>query len=73
MLREISQMLDNNALVASLGMINLRAMTINSPADQILQQEVTIHADFPNVTDYNEIEMAIDNLINAASQYAYRK
>ena len=73
MLREISQMLDNNALVASLGMINLRAMTIDSPADQILQQEVTIHADFPNVTDHNEIEMAIDNLINAASQYAYRK
>ena len=66
-------MLDNNALAASLGMINLRAMTINSPADQILQQEVTIHADFPNVTDHNEIEMAIDNLINAASQYAYRK
>lgn len=73
MLREISQMLDNNALAASLGMINLRAMTIDSPADQILQQEVTIHADFPNVTDHNEIEMAIDNLINAASQYAYRK
>lgn len=73
MLREISQMLDNNALVASLGMINLRAMTINSPADQILQQEVHISADFPNVTDHNEIEMAIDNLINAASQYAYRK
>ena len=73
MLREISQMLDNNALVASLGMINLRAMTIDSPADQILQQEVTIHADFPNVTDHNEIEIAIDNLINAASQYAYRK
>ena len=67
MLREISQMLDNNALVASLGMINLRAMTLNSPADQILQQEVTIHADFPNVTDHNEIEIAIDNLINAAS------
>jgi hypothetical protein len=33
MLREISQMLDNNALVASLGAINLAAMTINSPAD----------------------------------------
>lgn len=72
MLREISQMLDNNALAASLGMINLRAMTIDSPADQIFQQEVTIHADFPNVTDHNEIEIAIDNLINAASQHAYK-
>jgi hypothetical protein len=33
MLREISQMLDNNALVASLGAINLHAMTIGNPAD----------------------------------------
>ena len=72
-LREISQMLDNNALVASLGMLNLRAMTVNSEADKVLQQEVTIHADFPNVTDHNEIEIAIDNLINAASQHAYRR
>lgn len=73
MLREISQMLDNNALLASLGMINLSAMTLNTEADKVLQQEVTIHADFPNVTDHNEIEMAIDNLINAASQYANKK
>ena len=71
-LREISQMLDHNALMASLGAINLHAMTIGTPADQILQQEVTIHADFPNVTDHNEIEIAIDNLINAASQHAYK-
>ena len=73
MLREISQMLDNNALLASLGMINLSAMTLSTEADKVLQQEVTIHADFPNVTDHNEIEMAIDNLINAASQYANKK
>ena len=72
MLREISDMLDNNALVASLGAFNLQALTLNTPADQILQQEVTIHADFPNVTDHNEIELAIDNLINAAAQHAYR-
>ena len=72
MLKEISEMLDNNALVASLGAINLRAMTINSPADQVLQQDVTIHAEFPNVTEHTEIELAIDNLINAASQHAYR-
>jgi hypothetical protein len=32
-LREISDMLDNNALIASLGAINLSAMSINSPAD----------------------------------------
>ena len=72
MLREISQMLDTNALVASLGAISLSALSVGNPADQVLQQEVTIHADFPNVTDHNEIEIAIDNLINAASQHAYR-
>lgn len=71
-LREISDVLDQRALIASLGAINLQAMTINSPADEVLRQEVTIHADFPNVTDHNEIELAIDNLINAASQHAYR-
>lgn len=71
-LREISQMLDRDALVASLGAINISALTLDSPADQVLQQEVTIHADFPNVTDHNEIELAIDNLINAASQHAYK-
>jgi hypothetical protein len=32
-LREISQMLDRDALIASLGAINLQAMTLNSPAD----------------------------------------
>ena len=72
-LREISDILDHNALAASLGATNLAAMTISSPTDQILQQEVIIHADFPNVTDHNEIEIAIDNLINAASQHAYRQ
>lgn len=71
-LREISQSLDNNALAMQLGLFNLHSITANAPADQVLQQEVTIHADFPNVTDHNEIEQAVDNLINAASQYAYR-
>lgn len=72
-LRDINQMLDRNAIAAQLGMIDLKAMTVNNQADQILQQEVTIHADFPNVTDHNEIELAMSNLINAASQYANRE
>jgi hypothetical protein len=38
-----------------------------------LEQEVTIHAEFPNVTDHNEIEEALNNLVNTASQYANRK
>lgn len=38
-----------------------------------LEQNVHIDATFPNVQDHNEIEMAFDNLVNKASQYANRK
>ena len=37
-----------------------------------LEQNVHIEASFPNVSDRNEIEEAFSNLINLASQYAYR-
>ena len=72
MLRSISDMLDKNALVQSIGMITSDYLTTMTDHSNILQQEVTIHADFPNVQDHNEIEIAIDNLINAASQHAYK-
>lgn len=39
----------------------------------VVEQDVTIHADFPNVSDHNEIELALSNLVNAASQYAFSK
>ena len=38
-----------------------------------LEQSVHIEANFPSVTDRNEIEEAFNNLINTASQYANRK
>ncbi len=38
-----------------------------------LEQDVHIVAEFPNVTDHNEIEEAFTNLVNKASQYANRK
>ena len=38
-----------------------------------LEQEVTIHAEFPNVQDRNEIELAITNLTNTAAQYANKR
>lgn len=38
-----------------------------------LEQNVHIEASFPSVTDHNEIEDALNNLINKASQYANRK
>jgi hypothetical protein len=38
-----------------------------------LQQQVSISADFPNVSDRNEIEAAFNSLVNTAAQYANRK
>ena len=40
---------------------------------ETLEQNVHIEASFPNVSDHNEIEEALNNLINRASQYAHRK
>lgn len=39
---------------------------------ETLEQNVHIEASFPSVTDHNEIEDALNNLINRASQYAHR-
>ena len=38
-----------------------------------IEQNVHIDASFPNVQDHNEVEEAINNLINSATQYANRK
>ena len=38
-----------------------------------LQQQVHIDASFPNVESHTEIELALNNLINSASQYVNRK
>lgn len=73
MLRSISELLDQNALITSLGLSSLQAFTLSQNNAQTLQQEVTIHAEFPNVQDHNEIELALADLVNAASQYANRK
>ena len=40
---------------------------------QSLQQDVTIHAEFPNVTNREEIKAAFADLNNRAIQYANRK
>ena len=36
-----------------------------------IQQEVKVYADFPNATSANEIQKALENLVNAATQHAY--
>lgn len=40
--------------------------------NQALEQNVHIQASFPNVTDHFEIEQALNNLVNRASQFAFK-
>ena len=46
---------------------------ISNLGKEMLEQQVSIEANFPNVTDKQEIEDAFKNLVNLASQYANRK
>lgn len=41
-------------------------------ANTNISQTVEIKAEFPNVTDRNEIEEAFDNLVNLAAQHAFK-
>ena len=69
LIRQISEFIDLQAAVQS----SYSVGAIQFPGnDQVLQQEVTIHAEFPNATDHNEIEEAFNSLVNRASQYANR-
>lgn len=49
------------------------AATITQGNETVVQQTVSITAEFPNVSDSNEITEALNNIINDASQYANRK
>ena len=54
-----------------MGIGSLNAVGVNENKN-ILEQQVEIHAEFPNATDRHEIEEAFSTLINRASQYANR-
>ena len=71
--RDISDQIEKNALTMKYRneLINYKS-NVKTSGDT-LQQEVTIHAEFPNATNHNEIEEAFRNLTNLASQYANRK
>lgn len=69
-LRRVSDSIDLEAMTSSVSLAPFMGMLSNSIADNTLQQQVMIEANFPNVQDRNEIEEAISNLINTASQYA---
>lgn len=72
--RDIASAIDLKALSQqnALARYAQTAAAVDSAA-QMLQQEVTIHAEFPNATQRGEIEAAFDTLLNRASQFANRK
>ncbi len=67
----IHSMIEMNARASSLGLGDMIASSIKDNT-QTIEQTVHITAEFPEATDRNEIEAAFDNLINMASQYAFR-
>ena len=70
-IREIVGMIDAQANLSSMfSMFATSGVMTNS---EVLEQSVTIHAEFPNATNHSEIEEAFNNLVNRASQYANRK
>ena len=70
--RDITQMLSLNASAMGNGLGALSSGMIGA-GGSYLDQNVTIHAEFPNATNHSEIEEAFNNLIGLASQYAGRK
>jgi hypothetical protein len=66
LVRQIVNAIDLQANWASTGMGLLSAVGYGG-TDNVLEQTVTIHAEFPNATDHNEIEEAFNTLINRAA------
>ena len=73
-LRDIVKVIDLHAMNAQLGGL------LNSPqyhdyenGKEVLEQNVHIEANFPEVTDRYEIEAALTSIVNRASQFTNRK
>ena len=71
-IRQVASMIDLQAVSAAAGLGYLTTPTIGSTASE-LDQNVHIEANFPSVTDHNEIEQALTTLVNRAAQFANRK
>ena len=73
MIRDISRQLEDNAMTMKyIKALENYGAKVNV-GEQSLQQDITIHAEFPNATNHSEIEEAFRNLSTLASQYANRK
>lgn len=51
----------------------MNAAMLRNEMRETLEQKVEIKAEFPSVTSHTEIEEALSNMINTASQYANRR
>lgn len=74
--RSISDSLRGQALEAANSYtsdLDTATPIVTQPITQSVQQDVHIDATFPNVTDHNEIELAMNNLMNTASQKVMEK
>ena len=60
-----------NQLIGTYANIEGMAAAAKQSTNQMLEQAVHIDASFPGVKDAREIEEALNNLVNVASQYAY--
>ena len=69
----LSHRLDKLEYTTSAAFANLERLLreLSDKERDILEQQVTISADFPNVLEAKEIEEAFMNLTNLASQHAY--
>lgn len=71
LMSSMQEYLDLQIKMAQIPNIQGYILPLNKESET-LQQMVHIEAVFPEVTEKSEIELALDNLINKASQYAYR-
>lgn len=67
------EILNANTQMMSQGMGSLFPASVDNSVSEILEQQVSIVAEFPNAVNHSEIEEAFDTLINRAAQYANRK
>ena len=72
LVRQISDWISGRVNAMQYGSM-LSAFGLPGDNRNVLEQMVTIHAEFPNANNRAEIEAAFDNLVNRAAQYAYRK
>ena len=66
--RSMADQLEANAKLTTQGLASYVAAQLTNTPTQ-LEQNVTIHAEFPNAVNHSEIEEAFGNIINLASQY----